>query len=224
MQAAPATATTWQALGVLATFLGTVLTLVVSWVKERSASARRIQILDEAKRYVEFWKAYTDITSGTLEDDDLTALSRASLRNFKMIEEYIEYKVTQPIREVVTDAPVWWVRREVFKERAKYALRTFAVVTPIVFLLLWAIQKTDAISYLYDLADIWQAPSGLLEVVSDPPGATVLVDGTVIGLTDITIRVRPGVHDVVAERNGKAVQRRVAVDKNRAVELRVLSP
>ncbi len=156
MQVAPATATTWQALGVLATFLGTVLTLVVSWVKERSASARRIQILDEAKRYVEFWKAYTDITSGTFEDDDLAALSRACLRNFKMIEEYIEYEVTQPIRKVVTDAPVWWLRREVFKERAKNAVRTWGVVTPMVFLLLWAVEKTDALSYL---ADFWQAPS-----------------------------------------------------------------
>jgi hypothetical protein len=219
MQVAPATATTWQALGVLATFLGTILTLVVSWVKERSASARRIQILDEAKRYVEFWKAYSDITSGTFKAEDAAALSRDYLRNFKMIEEYIEYEVTQPIRKVVTDAPVWWVRREVFKERAKNAVRTWGVITPMVFLLLWAVERTNALSYA---ADLFRAPSGVLVVLSDPPGASVLLGGSPAGLTNIERRITPGLHDVVVQRRGKIVlQERVAVDKNRVVQINV---
>ena len=222
MQATPATTTTWQALGVLATFVGTVLTLVVSWVKERSASARRIQILDEAKRYVEFWKAYTDIVSSTFEDADSTTLSRASLRNFKMIEEYIEYEVTQPIRKTVTDTPVWWVRRQIFKERATNALRTWGVVTPSLFLLLWAVEKTDALSYL---ADLWQAPSGILAVFSNPPGVKVSVDGRVVGFTDLEIRINRGDHEVVAERDGKVVFRKqIATDKNRNISIIVPHP
>jgi len=221
MQVVSVTASTWQGLGVLATFVGTVLTIVVSWIKERNASARRIQILDEAKRYVEFWKAYTDITSGTFEDRDLAALSRATARNLKMIEEYIEYEVTQPIRKAVTDAPVWWVRREVFKERAKAAARTWGVVTPIVFFLLLALEKTDALSYLPYLLEFWQAPSAVLEVSSDRPGARVSVDGNVIGLTNLAIRVKPGIHDIVAERDGKTVRERVVVDNNRYVKINV---
>jgi hypothetical protein len=51
-----ASPTYWQAIGTIATVCGTVLTVIVTWRKDRSAISRRIQILEEATHYLAFWK------------------------------------------------------------------------------------------------------------------------------------------------------------------------
>jgi hypothetical protein len=186
----------WQAIGALATLLGTALTVFVTWIKERTASARRIQILDEAKRYVEFWKAYTETAAGVLGPDEIAVVSKQFTQNLRVLAEYIEYEVNQPIHQVVTDVPRSWVRRETFKERAKQlasASRSWAVITLLVFLFLWA-----ASAY-------FRPSSGFLTITSDPPGTSVFLDGEAVGLTNITLKVLPGIHHIQVVKDGKIV-------------------
>jgi len=136
MQAALPTVTPWPAIGALTTLVGTALSLYRTWVKEKNAIARRIQVLEEGKQYLEFWKTYADTASGVLGEDDFTTLSKMSVRNFKLLSEYIEYEVTRPIEQTVIGVPTRWVRQQIFKERAKQVAKTFAIVTPFLFVLL----------------------------------------------------------------------------------------
>ena len=109
----------WQAIGTIATFVGTILTVIVTWGKDRSASARRIQILEEATKYVGFWKAYTKSAMEAFSPDDQAALSKETEERLKKLGAYVEYTVTQPISQTVDDIPLRVVRRQTFKIRAR---------------------------------------------------------------------------------------------------------
>jgi sulfur relay (sulfurtransferase) DsrC/TusE family protein len=211
----------WQAIGTIATLLGTVLTLFVSWIRERTASARRVQAINEAKQYVDFWKAYMETAASLLAEDDMASLSRLYTRNLKLLGEYIEYEVTQPIRDVVSDVPLRWIRRETLKQQAKRAVRTWGIVTPIVFLLLWGtshfVASPDRV--LLRVTRLWEAPSSYLEVKSDPPGAEVSIDGLSVGMTNLMVRLSPGTHKVVSRMNGRVEEKIVELKKDEYVQV-----
>ena len=66
----------------------------MGWLKERNAAARRIQILDEAKRYVDFWKGYADLAPELRKE--LADVSEGVRRNLAIVEEYIDDEVANP--------------------------------------------------------------------------------------------------------------------------------
>ena len=64
------------------------------------------------------------------------------------------------------------------------------------------------------------AATGSLSVVSDPPGSTVLVDGTARGQTPLTIRDLPaGRHEVLVRSSATTYQRSVQVDAGATASL-----
>jgi hypothetical protein len=64
------------------------------------------------------------------------------------------------------------------------------------------------------------AATGSLSVVSDPPGSTVLVDGTPRGQTPLTIReLSPGRHEVLVRSSATTFQRSVQVDAGATASL-----
>src|SRR5512141_1504867 len=70
------------------------------------------------------------------------------------------------------------------------------------------------------------APDGTLELRSDPPGATVVVNGRELGTTPFTGTLRPGTYDVDLTLEGHAPLSfavRVAAG-SRTMQLRTLSP
>jgi hypothetical protein len=150
----------WQAVGAVSGLLGTVLTLLVAWIKDRTAISRRIQLLDEATRYVAFWKAFMESATNTLPEDEAASLARLYATNLKLLAEYVEYGSTQPIRQSVDDAPLKWVHRETLKQKAKGVARTWGFATGIIFVLLWAI-KTWLPPMFFQFMGISASPSSL---------------------------------------------------------------
>jgi PEGA domain len=64
------------------------------------------------------------------------------------------------------------------------------------------------------------AATGSLSVVSDPPGSTVIVDGSARGQTPLTIRdLAPGRHDVLVRSSSSTYQRSVQVDAGATASL-----
>ena len=64
------------------------------------------------------------------------------------------------------------------------------------------------------------AATGGLSVVSDPPGSTVIVDGSARGQTPLTIRdLAPGQHDVLVRSSSSTYQRSVQVDAGATASL-----
>jgi hypothetical protein len=64
------------------------------------------------------------------------------------------------------------------------------------------------------------AATGNLSVVSDPPGSTVIVDGSARGQTPLTIRdLTPGRHEVLVRSSGTSYQRSVQVDAGATASL-----
>lgn len=73
-----------------------------------------------------------------------------------------------------------------------------------------AIDAATAVREVVDLVPI--ASTGRLEVTSDPPGASVAVDGVARGDTPVVIAdIEPGVHRVAVSRGGSTVYRTVTV-------------
>jgi hypothetical protein len=64
------------------------------------------------------------------------------------------------------------------------------------------------------------AATGSLSVVSDPPGSTVIVDGSARGQTPLTVRdLAPGRHDVLVRSSSSTYQRSVQVDAGATASL-----
>lgn len=65
-----------------------------------------------------------------------------------------------------------------------------------------------------------QRAVGLVRVTSNPGGASVLVDGVrQEGLTPLNLRLLPGNHTIVIEREGRRVERSIRVEEDAVVQL-----
>jgi len=199
----------WQALGTIATFLGTVLTVVVTWRKDRTASSRRIQILDEATRYVEFWKAYLESGQANCDSDEQEALSKEAKASLKMLGRYVDFTVTQPMSQSVNEIPVKFLKRQTFKLRAKKVALTFAVLTGISFAAVYTVSRLNVVR---TLGDLFSKPEAELTVNTNPSGEQIFVDGTIAGISPVRFRLPPGTHRIViTQKNGKTVVREISV-------------
>lgn len=74
----------WLAIGAAAiTASATLVGALISWIKDRNAGARRLQILDEAKKYIDFWSAmrlaHFDVTLASPEQTALEVAFNARL-------------------------------------------------------------------------------------------------------------------------------------------------
>jgi hypothetical protein len=152
----------WQRIGTVSGLLGTVLTLLVTWIKDRTAASRRIQLLDEATRYLAFWRTFMEATNA-LSEDEATSMTRLYAANMRLLAEYVESACTQPIRQSVLDASRKWVRREAFKAKVKAVVRTFVLTTGIVFLILTVIIVVfhPSLEWILKMLGITETPTTL---------------------------------------------------------------
>jgi hypothetical protein len=79
-------------LGGLLGFLGSVITVAVTWVKDRNLDARCIQVIDEATKYVQFWdqrqKALLtlELSESVIAANKTTALTEISAATTFLVE------------------------------------------------------------------------------------------------------------------------------------------
>ena len=67
------------------------------------------------------------------------------------------------------------------------------------------------VDQLLEAARLWVEPSGLLRVTGSPSGATILLNGRTIGLSDLDVRLKPGTYLVEVLRGGSVVYRDASI-------------
>lgn len=67
---------------------------IVTWLKDRNGAARRIQALDEAQKYIEFWTTAKATMAPTAPPDELAAAEKAFRERVASAEHLVEARGT----------------------------------------------------------------------------------------------------------------------------------
>jgi len=106
MQLPTSTPSPWPAIGALSTLIGTLLTILVTWLRDRSADDRRTRAIDEASKYLEFLRLYQERASAIFEEKDQETLKKDVDEKLRMVNRYVNSNVIQYMSQSIKDRPV----------------------------------------------------------------------------------------------------------------------
>lgn len=79
----------------------TLTAAIITWVKDRNAAARRIQAIDEATKYVAFWKEIKAQRELTATDEQKIILAQAFAERLALAERMVDIQGTRRQRKIL---------------------------------------------------------------------------------------------------------------------------
>jgi hypothetical protein len=92
----------WAAIGAFSSLLAAILTILVTWLRDRAAGTKRVQILDESSKYLAFLKARQEILpTESLDWTEREAVRLEIGKKIGLIDRYVDTTVTKVIENKV---------------------------------------------------------------------------------------------------------------------------